>query len=148
MQLPAASISLAPGESAIIATREQVTLAGDVAAVAYPPSQLALEGLLIMGAGHIDPGYQGFVQVTVINLSKESHPLTTSMKILEVLFFQLSASARKGYRDRNPAGKEDGVALASASSRGICWTSISAPRRWPSASWIARVIAFSFGAGS
>ena len=109
---PLTSISLAPGASAVIATKEQVNLPADVAAMCAVSSQLALEGLLLTNPGYIDPGFQGFLHLTATNLSKDAHPLTAATQILKLAFFQLPTPVKKGLRDRNPGGHPSVVSSA------------------------------------
>jgi deoxycytidine triphosphate deaminase len=109
---PLTSICLESGQSAVIATREQVNLPDDIAAFAFAPFDLAIGGLLLTNPGHIAPGYQGFLHLTVINLSKDAYALAAPGEILKVLFFQLSTPVKKGHRDRNPTGGSDALAMA------------------------------------
>ncbi|KKN47508.1 hypothetical protein LCGC14_0662350, partial [marine sediment metagenome] len=70
------SVRLQPGEMAILGTREVLTLPQDITGLVVPRDGPAKEGLLILNAGHIDPGHDSFVTAQVINLGKQEFPIT------------------------------------------------------------------------
>lgn len=51
--------------------------------------------------GHVDPGYEGKLHLTVINMSRSPIPLRISDAILTVIFYKLSADCKAGYAERH-----------------------------------------------
>jgi hypothetical protein len=51
--------------------------------------------------GHIDPGYEGPVHLTVINMAKKPYPLKHSDRIARVLLFRLNTPPAHSYRQRS-----------------------------------------------
>jgi|SRR5579862_6801988 len=85
---------LAQGHTAVIRTRERLRMRRDLAAIAFPPARASLRGLLMTNPGHIDPGYDGPLHCTVINMGHAIYPLRRGDKIMRVLFFELSQAAQ------------------------------------------------------
>ena len=69
-QNPKQDYSLKTGETAVITTLETLHLPGDIAAFGFPPSRVSFKGLLMTNPGHVDPGYEGVMRFTVINMPK------------------------------------------------------------------------------
>jgi dCTP deaminase len=72
---PKTELVLKTGQTAIISTKESIHLPGDYAAFGFPPSHVSSRALLMTNPGHIDPGYSGKLQFTVINMGRESYVL-------------------------------------------------------------------------
>jgi deoxycytidine triphosphate deaminase len=84
---------LESGETAVIRTAEILRLPGDVAAIGFPPSTaVSLAGLLTTNPGHVDPGYQGPLHLTVINMGKEVFTLSRGHRIMRLMLFRLHAA--------------------------------------------------------
>jgi deoxycytidine triphosphate deaminase len=81
--------NLAQGHTAVIKTREWLRMGPRRAAIAFPPAHVSLKGLLMTNPGHVDPGYEGPLHCTVINMGHESYPLSYGGKIMRALFFEL-----------------------------------------------------------
>jgi dCTP deaminase len=81
--------NLDQGHTAVIRTRERLRMGQRRAGIAFPPAHVSLKGLLMTNPGHIDPGYEGPLHCTVINMGHESYPLKTGDKIMRALFFEL-----------------------------------------------------------
>jgi dUTPase len=81
--------TLGQGHTAVIRTREKLRMGSLRSAIAFPPSHESLRGLLMTNPGHIDPGYEGPLHCTVINMGHEGYPLVRGDEIMRVLFFQL-----------------------------------------------------------
>jgi hypothetical protein len=57
--------------------------------------------------GHIDPGYEGSMHLTVINMGKEPFPLKTGELIVTVLLVELAAPPKADWQARNgPPGPD------------------------------------------
>ena len=54
--------------------------------------------------GHVDPGYEGVMRFTVINMGRDAYFLERGGRIVTLLLFRLSAAAHSNWQQRNPAG--------------------------------------------
>lgn len=101
---------LRSGYAAMVTTAEELNLPSNVAAISFPPNHIAMNGLLMTNAGHIDPGYQGKLRYTLINMGKEDFPLVLKADLVTVLFFEMSAACRADYaaRGKSPSGEPIG----------------------------------------
>ncbi|MBW1639811.1 MULTISPECIES: dCTP deaminase [Microbacterium] len=89
---------LHPGEFALGATFEQVSLADDVAARLEGKSSLGRLGLITHStAGFIDPGFRGHVTLELANVATLPIKLWPGMKIGQLCFFQLTSPAENPY---------------------------------------------------
>lgn len=89
---------LHPGEFALGATYESVSLPDDIAARLEGKSSLGRLGLLTHStAGFIDPGFQGHVTLELSNTATLPITLWPGMKIGQLCFFQLSSPAMHPY---------------------------------------------------
>ncbi|MBB2976437.1 dCTP deaminase [Microbacterium endophyticum] len=89
---------LHPGEFALGATFEQVSLPEDVAARLEGKSSLGRLGLLTHStAGFIDPGFTGHVTLELSNVATLPIKLWPGMKIGQLCFFRLSSPADNPY---------------------------------------------------
>lgn len=100
---PLTSHSLKPGHTAVVESAEVLDLPKDVAAFGFPPSRLSVRGLLMTNPGHVDPGYNGKLRFTVINMGKNDLPLDGKQAIVTLLFFRIESVAR-GYAEINGPG--------------------------------------------
>jgi deoxycytidine triphosphate deaminase len=105
--MPASSLSLAQGEMAVIRTKEKLSLPSNLAGFGFPPSRLSIRGLLVTNPGHVDPGYQGSLHLTVINMGRHPIELAAGDPIITLLFIRMGAAATYDYAGRR-AGKESG----------------------------------------
>ncbi|TDT34551.1 dCTP deaminase [Naumannella halotolerans] len=89
---------LHPGEFALAATYERVTLGDDVAARLEGKSSLGRLGLLTHStAGFIDPGFSGHITLELSNVANLPIKLWPGMKIGQLCFFSLSSPAEHPY---------------------------------------------------
>ncbi len=82
------------GHTAVIRTREVLRMGPSRGAIAFPPAHVSLKGLLMTNPGHVDPGYEGPLHCTVINMGHESYSLSQGDVIMRVLFFELDNSSQ------------------------------------------------------
>ncbi len=84
---------LGTGETAVVRTAETLRLPGNIAAIGFPPSTaVSLAGLLTTNPGHVDPGYQGPLHLTVINMGKKVFTLYRGQRIMRLMLFALPAA--------------------------------------------------------
>ena len=89
---------LHPGEFALGATFEQVSLPDDIAARLEGKSSLGRLGLLTHStAGFIDPGFSGHVTLELSNVANLPIKLWPGMKIGQLCIFRLSSPAEHPY---------------------------------------------------
>ncbi len=98
--MPHRSISLLQGEMAVVRTKEKLALPADIAGFGFPPSRLSIGGLLVTNPGHVDPGYQGHLQLTVINMGRHPTDLKQGQAIMTLLFIRLSRPAVHSFSQR------------------------------------------------
>lgn len=96
-----AKYTLRPGATVIIESRETLNIPSNLAGIGFPPASVAVKGLLMTNAGHIDPGYNGKLSFTVINMGKEDYILVAGEKVFSILFFQLSKKVSLDISERN-----------------------------------------------
>ena len=89
---------LHPGEFALGATFERVSLPDDIAARLEGKSSLGRLGLITHStAGFIDPGFSGHVTLELANVATLPIKLWPGMKIGQFCFFRLSSPAEHPY---------------------------------------------------
>jgi deoxycytidine triphosphate deaminase len=96
--------SLQTGETAVVTTKERLHLPGRVAGIGFPPSSVSFKGLLMTNPGHVDPGYDGFMRFTVINMAKDDYVLRRGDRIVRLLLFRMDADAHSNWAQRHPEG--------------------------------------------
>jgi len=106
---PKSRLFLKIGQTAIVSTQETINMPPDYAGFGFPPSSVSSRALLMTNPGHIDPGYRGRLQFTVINMGKENYELKQGDEIVTLLIFRLSAPAQRDYAARNRQIKPTGI---------------------------------------
>jgi dCTP deaminase len=102
---PRTQMTLAPGETAVVETLERCNLPKTIGAIGFPPASVSSKGVLMTNPGHIDPGYEGTLSFTVINMAEEGYELRRKDVIVTLLLFKLDTPAQAGYVDRfGPTG--------------------------------------------
>jgi dCTP deaminase len=99
---PNTRVSLREGRIAVIRTHESLVMPSNLVAVAFPPASLSIRGVLMTNPGQIDPGYQGPLHLTVINMSKEPLTLYRGLRIIRVIFAKLDEAPSADYGVRHP----------------------------------------------
>jgi deoxycytidine triphosphate deaminase len=97
---PLTEVVLEQGETVIIRTKEKLNLPSNVAAIVFPPARVSTRGVLMTNAGHVDPGYRGFLHLTVINMGKQKYTIRTDDRLVSALFFELTSKAKKDWLER------------------------------------------------
>jgi deoxycytidine triphosphate deaminase len=93
--------SLPPGQTAIVTTLEQLHMPSNIAAIGFPPSHISIKGLLVTNPGHVDPGYDGPMHLTLINMARDPFELTIRDPIVTMLFFELESDVTANWLTRN-----------------------------------------------
>lgn len=88
---------LPSGEMAIVITREAVNMPANLAAEVSPTLSVLNDGILILAAPHVDPGYRGPLTARVINLRDKAYALTFEKPVLTVRFYRLEIATDRPY---------------------------------------------------
>ncbi|SRR6266550_508589 len=99
---PKTDYVLKTGETAVVTTVETLHLPGHVTGFGFPPSRVSFRGLLMTNPGHVDPGYEGLMRFTVINMAKEGFSLRQGDRIVTLLLFSLDNPVHSDWRQRDP----------------------------------------------
>ena len=99
--------TLGPGETVIVETRETLKLPPNVAAFGFPPSHVSMNGILMTNPGHVDPGYEGTMSFTLVNMGREPYSLVPSAGICTLLLFRFAVAPQRAYRGSNVSSKAD-----------------------------------------
>lgn len=91
---PRRTLQLESGNTAIVRTAETIRLPKNIAAIGFPPStNVSLGGLLTTNPGHVDPGFNGQLHLTVINMGRDPFFLARGERIMRLMLFELAADA-------------------------------------------------------
>jgi dCTP deaminase len=101
-QSPHTRVSLREGRVAVVRTLETLNMPSDLVALAFPPASLTIQGVLMTNPGQIDPGYQGPLHLTIINMSKEPLTLFRGQRLIRLIFAKLDPAPSADYRLRHP----------------------------------------------
>ncbi|HEY6431907.1 MAG TPA: hypothetical protein VIZ17_07970 [Acetobacteraceae bacterium] len=101
---PRTSYMLLEGQTAVVRTKEVLHMPHDLIAIGFPPASLSVRGLLMTSPGQVDPGYNGPLHLTVINMSKDPFRLPQGERIMRLIFMKLNAKPQATYdvRHRGP----------------------------------------------
>jgi hypothetical protein len=69
-----------------VITREEVNLPLTICGSVYSRNNIALEGILALNAGHVDPGYRGPIVIRLINLKATPWTLHLGNPIFTITF--------------------------------------------------------------
>ena len=96
--------SLEPSEMVTAYTRETIALPNDVCALINAVNKKARQGLLVLNIGHIDPGWQGPLTVTMVNYGKKSLSLKRGDPIVTITFLGVEPEVDNDYMYPPPSG--------------------------------------------
>jgi len=109
--------TLHTGETAVIETAEHLHMPDDTCAIGFSPSHVAAKGLLMTNPGHVDPGFDGKLSFTVINMGREHFQLRTGDAIFTLLFCRLQANAHRAYSVRRTQRPDRSISFLRRLSR-------------------------------
>lgn len=84
------SYILPTGGTVLIRTKESIELPANIAGICFSPSNLAMQAILLINTGHVDPGYKGKLHFTAINMGKKGYTFRANDTICTALFFILA----------------------------------------------------------
>ena len=100
--IPKEDHSLKVGETVVVETAEVFHLPRDIGGFGFPPTSVSNVGVLITNLGHIDPGYDGTIRFTLVNMGSHYYSLKKGQVIYTLLLFKLGAAPVQDYRERHP----------------------------------------------
>lgn len=80
------SVTIQPGQMIFVVTLEDILMPTDLCGTVYSRNKLALQGILALNAGHVDPGYEGPIAIRFINLRAIPWTLTLGEPIFTITF--------------------------------------------------------------
>jgi deoxycytidine triphosphate deaminase len=81
-----------PSEIVTFHTLEKVKIPHDCCGTVFALNSYSSSGLLILNPGHIDPGFEGYISVCAINLSKKEFDVDLGHKIFTLIIEKLNES--------------------------------------------------------
>jgi deoxycytidine triphosphate deaminase len=84
------TFSLAPLQTVGVWSFERFALTERIMGIFGPPSEFSDEGLLLIHSPFIDPGFEGRLELVIMNLRPDSQTLELEMKIGKIKFFDVS----------------------------------------------------------
>lgn len=93
---------LQPFESALIKTIEEIHLPNNMVALMQPSTRLSTRGLIYTG-GSVDPGYEGFLWVSIRNMAPRYEEIEYGQSIASIQLFEFGEGKRviKGYAEEH-----------------------------------------------
>ncbi len=93
---------LQPFESAVIKTIEEIKLPKNMAGLLQPRSKLSTLGLMYTG-GFIDPGYGGYIWVSIRNMAPRHEEIEYGQAIasIQIIKFREGREVMKGYAEEH-----------------------------------------------
>ena len=92
--------SLPAGHSTLVSTHECVKMPDDVGACAYPIAGRRQGPILMLNPGHVDPGYEGKLWFSFINVGRSPVEFRRGMRIATVLFWRTSQPVESNFQNR------------------------------------------------
>lgn len=93
---------LEPGRTAIVLTREELKMPDNLLAIGFPPSKsVSAKGIIMTNPGQVDPGYQGRLRFTVINMGRKDFILREGDVIVSLILMELKSAAQSDWLKRH-----------------------------------------------
>ena len=104
------TITVQPGQMIFVVTYEDVIMPFDLCGTVYSRNRLALQGILALNAGHVDPGYQGPITIRLINLRAIPWTLTLGEPIFTIIFQTIDEDLENPSSHTRYVSQEDMIA--------------------------------------
>lgn len=115
---PIKKYSLEAGATAVVSTSENLKIPKNIAAFGFPPDSVSAQGILMTNPGHIDPGYEGRIKFTLINMGKKAFPLKIGDMIATLIFVKVEGINRD-YKERRKTSQQNVQELANKVDENI-----------------------------
>ncbi len=97
---------LKPGHTAIVLTREELKMPQNLLAIGFPPSKgVSANGILMTNPGQVDPGYEGRLRFTVINMGRKDFVLAEGDVIVSLILMELKNASQSDWLTRHSGQK-------------------------------------------
>jgi len=96
---------LKPGRTAIVLTREELKMPDYLLAICFPPSKVSVRGILMTNPGQVDPGYEGQLRFTVINMGRKDFVLRAGDVIVSLIVMELKDASHTDWLTRHSGQK-------------------------------------------
>lgn len=100
--------TLKVGESVKASTRESLKLDNNHCGMITIPARISRRGIIVPDVGHIDPGFEGELRLTLMNMGRDPFDLKEGDKIATILLFEIGDSVKVGLKDRQGQQPYDG----------------------------------------
>ncbi len=92
--------NLGVGSTVLVRSEQRLCLPSDIGGFVFPKNgHFALKGVLITNFGHIDPGFEGHLKFTVINMGRNEFSLEVGKTIACVVLFRMGSPAKPDWKD-------------------------------------------------
>ncbi|MEM9477033.1 MAG: hypothetical protein AAGA71_17195 [Pseudomonadota bacterium] len=88
---------IAVGGTVVVETRERLSLSGKIGAFGFPPASMAKNSILMTNPGHVDPGFEGHLTFTIINMGRVPYDLKFGGNLATLLVFGFDAPVVPDY---------------------------------------------------
>jgi deoxycytidine triphosphate deaminase len=85
------------GQTVVIRTLETINLPPSLAAFGFPPSRVSGQWILMTNPGHIDPGYEGHLHLTAINMGREPFEIRKGDIIVTLVVVELATPPKADF---------------------------------------------------
>src|SRR5262249_39093751 len=86
---------IGPSETLIVRTREKVKMPNDLCATYAPLYRLSKQGVMLLNASIVEPGYEGCLSCFLVNFSSERISVAENDPIAKITFLRLSRAPEK-----------------------------------------------------
>lgn len=93
-----APIVLGPGRIVTFVSRERIHMPDDLGGIVFLPNSIAQRGILAFNAVHVDPGFNGRLNLRILNLSGHDYVVKPGLPFATLLFFSLSRATDKPFK--------------------------------------------------
>ena len=91
---------LAVGQSVKVSTKERFDFDNRHAGILFAPARLSRRGIVVPDIGHIDPGFDKNIRLTLINMGRDPYLLKSGDVVGTVLVFRLHKECAYGLNQR------------------------------------------------
>ena len=84
--------TIGPTECLVVMTKEVMNIPEDICAYYHPLQRLAAQGLLLINASIIEPGYRGPLSCFLVNFSSQDVVIAAEQEIAKITFHKLNAA--------------------------------------------------------
>jgi deoxycytidine triphosphate deaminase len=84
------TVTLGPGQMIYVIAHEEIAMPKELCGTVYSRNSLALDGILALNTGHIDPGYHGPITIKLINLRSTDWTFPMGKAIFTIAFHTLN----------------------------------------------------------